>query len=368
MSGWLFAHPAALSGLLLVPLLWWRARAGAPPRVQWTAALALWRRALPVEATEGATRRSAISWSLAAALCAVTFAVLALADPQRTPSRAMAERWTLVLDRSPSMFLPVPEAAGDVTRLQRAVELAVTLCERFRIAPEARSWTTYAFDGAHATDGARPPAAWLTRAWGPGASTPWLALDAPGHVFVTDCAPELPPARAGLVHSGAAPVHGPVADQGERCLEWDGVQLQARAWTTPRPGLHLGARLPEDLALLARLWSEQRGLDLVGDADRACLRIEPVARSGSPERTGRLEGPGWSVDARSPQIEPEAGFTSFASFRAGDGERFPAVQWRPGSIHVAPSLISAEQADSAVFSVSWAELFDRARLPDPEVV
>ncbi|HUR27260.1 MAG TPA: hypothetical protein VM509_03680, partial [Planctomycetota bacterium] len=98
------------------------------------------------------------------------------------------------------------------------------------------------------------------------------------------------------------------------------------------------------------------------------LRIEPVARSGSPEITGRLEGPGWSVDARSPQIEPEAGFTSFASFRADDGERFPAVQWRPGSIHVASGKISAEQADSAVFSVSWAQLFDRARLPDPDVI
>jgi hypothetical protein len=44
------------------------------------------------------------------------------------------------------------------------------------------------------------------------------------------------------------------------------------------------------------------------------------------------------------------------------------VQWRPGTIRVAPSSLEAVQADAAAFSVSFAELLDRALLPDPRVV
>ncbi len=369
MSGWWFAHPAALWMLLALPFLWWRARAGRPAAVQWTGSLALWRRALQPQSLSGARSQRGVPWSLIAGLLAAVLAIVALADPQHANARTRNLRWSLILDRSASMFLPVSDAPAQTSRIERAVELAVALCEKSGVEAAARDWITYGFDGVHASPGARPPTEWLAREWGPGIETPWQRLDTPAHVWISDCKPDSLPLRAGLVHAGAAPIHGPIADLGARCLTWDGEQFAEQDWSLPRTGLFLAKDLPTDVATLASVWAQERHLSLVSEGEAACLRIARIdTASGSNETSGRVIADDWAVDAKAIRPMATAGLASWAEFKEPGGERFPGVLWRPGKIHLALTSLSCEQADPAVFSVAWAKLFDRARLPEPEVV
>ncbi len=369
MNGWSFAQPLALLALLAVPLLWWRARTAGRGEPQWTAALALWRRvaqeAVPLDARD---RRGLPLYVLAALLAAV-FGTLALAGPQRRGERAGALRWTLVLDRSASMFLPLQSGSNTPTRIERAVELAVAVCERDGLAAEAREWSTWAFDGVHVARGERPPQAWLVPDWGPGGSLSWTQLDQPDHVWVSDCEPEFTPLAAGRIHCGASAVAGVVADLGPRCLFWDGQEVSEQDWFAPRAGLCIEAGVPEDLASLARLWAAERALAVVDESGAACLRL---TRADSPAVeqpiAGKLVADRWSVPASVRGALADGRFSDWAEFEDGQGRRSPAVQWRPGEVRTCVTALSVEQADPAVFALAWVALFDAARLPVPGVV
>ncbi len=369
MNGWSFAQPLALLALLAVPLLWWRARAAGLGEPQWTAALVLWRRvaqsALPLDARD----RRGLPLSVLAALLAAVFGALALADPQRSGERAGALRWTLVLDRSPSMFLPLQIGSSTPTRIERAVELAVAACEREDLPVEAREWSTWAFDGVHVARGERPPQAWLLPEWGPGGSLPWTELDQPDHVWVSDCEPEFTPLAAGRIHCGAFAVAGVVADLGPRCLVWDGREVSEQDWSLPRAGLWIEAGIPEDLTILARLWAAERALVVEDESKAACLCLTRADFSADEQPiAGNLVADRWSVPA-SVRGAPAAGrFSDWAELVDAQGRRSPAVQWRPGEVRTCVTALSSEQAEPAVFALAWVALFDAARLPVPGVV
>ncbi|HTF86971.1 MAG TPA: hypothetical protein VK843_01085, partial [Planctomycetota bacterium] len=184
MNGWFFARPEALWLLLSIPLLGWLARSSEPSLPRWTGGLHFWRRSLETEAPIGAQRQRGLPWSLVAALLAVSLTCFALADLRRGPAATVPLHWQLVLDRSPSMFLPVSDGVQNTPRIRRAVELALELCERSGVEPQAREWLTFAFDGEHSSRGARPPEEWLSREWGPGGETPWQSLDRPDCVWI----------------------------------------------------------------------------------------------------------------------------------------------------------------------------------------
>ncbi len=369
MNGWSFAQPLALLALLAVPILWWRARAAGRGEPQWTGALVLWRRvaqeAVPLDARE----RRGLPLSVFAALLAAVLGSLALAGPQHSREGAGASRWTLVLDRSPSMFLPLQSGSNAPTRIERAVELAVAACEREGVAAQAREWSTWAFDGVHVARGERPPQAWLLPDWGPGGSLPWTQLDQPDHVWVSDCEPEFTPLAAGRIHCGASAVAGVVADLGPRCLVWDGREVSEQDWSAPRAGLWIEAGVPEDLAILARLWAAERALEVVNESRAACLSLTRAEfPADEPPIAGKLVAEQWSIPASVSGALAAGRSSDWAEFEDLQGRRSPAVQWRPGEVRTCVSALSAERADPAVFALAWVALFDAARLPVPGLV
>ncbi len=367
MSALAFAQPHFLWLLSLLPLLWWHARRSRRGATQWTGALSLWRRAVLPSDSSDARRRDSLPRYMQAALGALALGILALAGPERVGAKAQGPQWVFVLDRSPSMFLEVEGPAPRVTRIARAMQLALELCQRENVGPERREWLTFAADGEHRMRAERPPDEWLATEWGIGASTPWGQVDTPRHVWVSDCSPAIAPVWAGRVHSGAVPAPGAIADLGEMELFWDGAQVLERPRVGARAGLFLGAELPEAIATLARLWADGRGISIASESDRRCLSIESVA-TNLPIVEGRAQGVGWSAPARAACLPRGDDGIPWSEFVAADGPRGPAAIWRSGKIKLALTSLAAEEADPAAFALCWSELFDRARAPDGAVV
>jgi hypothetical protein len=126
-----FATPAWLLGLLLVPVIRWLHRGGAPLRSVPVASLAIWRKAATAGPSAGERRPPDPAWrrrALAAALLSV-----ALAGPR---SAAPVERLTLWVDDSLSML--TREAGG--TRLEIGLaKVAAELAARPGVEVEVRT-------------------------------------------------------------------------------------------------------------------------------------------------------------------------------------------------------------------------------------
>ena len=369
MSGWMLRHPEALAGWLLVALLWWRLRRVAPAPAEWTGALAIWKRVPLTEEQSGsrARERRAIPWSVRAALCALSLGCLALADPVKHTALLGRQTWTLVLDRSPSMFLPLDTSADSRTRIATAVEQASRLCERSGVPAQAREWAVYDQDGVRTSRSALPPQEWLSPDWGHAAATPWPSLDAPGTLWISDCAPEVEPLFAGLLLTGAVPIPGPVADLGEDCWRFDGERLTRAAWESERAGVQLGAGLPADIATLATLWARSRGLSIVASGRPASLKLTCVPVAG-PLLEGRLVRGTWAVRATASAPPQGEDLRPWASFEASEGMRFTGVSWRPGEVLLAVADFDGASADPATVALDWIELFEEACRPDASVV
>jgi hypothetical protein len=369
MNGWVLRDPAWLAAWILVALLWWRARQIAPARPEWTGALALWKRVpgFPAAAGAHARERARLSWAARLALMALVFGVLALAHPSWRAPASGAGPWTLVLDRSPAMFLPVDLSPAARLRIDVAVDRAVLMCEENGLAPASREWLAQDWNGVQRARGARPPQAWLERDAGEGSRPPWGSHDSAASVWVSDCAVQPPPLFAGVVLSGAAVIPGPVADLGAQCWLFDGARLQAAPWPAPRSGLRLHDALPEAVLTLARLWAQARELPLSAVGQPALLELSGPAVLGAPI-AGRVSRPAWSAPAAAMRAAMPDGFRAWASFRAADGASTTAVSWRPGRIALAFQQLSAGDCDPAAFALDWAELFDQACLPERGVV
>ena len=369
MNGWLLRHPEALLGWIAVAYLFWRLRRTAAAQTQWTGALSIWKR-VPLIADEAGTRareRRALPWSLRFALGALALGVLALADPIASPHSASRPAWSLVLDRSPSMFLPVDSSAGAPLRIAAALERALELCERQGVAPAAREWRTCAWDGVHSANSARPPTEWLSNEWASAVTPPWSGLDSAGVLWISDCEPPLEPLFAGLALSGAAPIPGVCADLGLDSWTFDGEQLRREPWGVGRAGVVLPENLPADVASLARLWARSRGLPVVAASAAACLTISPAGAGGAGQ-AGRLARESWASPASSSPSAQMEGTRSWARFESGSGPPSAGVSWRPGKIFLAVSSLEGAAADPAAFALDWSQLFEAACLPDPALV
>jgi hypothetical protein len=112
--GYEWARPLGLPALIAVPIVWWLAsRSARPPRVS-TGTLEVWREVTRSQPNDSEARR-ATSPALWALLAALVCGALALAGP-RDVSAAGPMTWRVVVDRSPSMYLPV-EASERATRI-----------------------------------------------------------------------------------------------------------------------------------------------------------------------------------------------------------------------------------------------------------
>ncbi|MBK8179193.1 MAG: BatA domain-containing protein [Planctomycetes bacterium] len=108
MNSLAFQHPWALWALCLLPAVAWLALRGRRGAVHATGTLGLWRRTLETPRTEPPRARRTLPLSAWVALAALVFGIAALAHPTAQAAPRAGPAWTLVVDRSPSMYLPAP--------------------------------------------------------------------------------------------------------------------------------------------------------------------------------------------------------------------------------------------------------------------
>ena len=366
MNGFYWARPDWLAALALPLAVWWLARRPRPPAETATGTLAVWREAA-AEALPAAARRRA-PWLLLAALC---LGALALAGPRTLVS---GSPWRVVVDRSPSMHLPVT-AAGGATRLERALALAEAELER----RGARARRYLAYDGVEfvTAEGDGLPPAWRRAPALPHPEPDWARIDFSRTLWVTDREPATAPRQAGLVLSGGDLVPGPaaVAPDGT-LLDFDGQSLRPSAERAAPRALWIDAAVPDPVRDLAELWAEERGLALAPgpDADDVALSLAGPP-SGARQRIAAGRD-GWELDAsalpgglpraaargRPPGSDFELAATPWLA------EPVILVQSAPGRIELAFDESTEPRGDPAAFALSWSALFDACLLPPREVV
>jgi hypothetical protein len=372
VSDFYWARPAGLLALLLPLAVWWLARRPRPPAEVATGTLAVWRE-VAVEALPAARRRRA-PWLLLAAL---GLGALALAGPRT--SRAGSNNWRVVVDRSPSMHLPIDArgaaqgAAGGATRLERALALAEVELER----RGARAPTYLAYDGVDfvAADGALPEA-WRRPPALPHPEPDWSRVDRARTLWVTDQEPATQPRHAGLVLSGGELASGPaaVAPDG-MLLDFDGQELRPSARRAAGRALWIDATVPAPVRALAELWAAERGLDLAAAPDTGGVALAIAAPPPGAREPLAIGRDGWELEVRA-----LAGGLPRSASRAdvaSDFELAPTpwlggpvvlVQSAPGHIELAFDESSEPRGDPAAFALSWSALFDACLLPPREVV
>jgi hypothetical protein len=353
-----------LALLLAVPvLIWFLAARRDRSTLVWTGTLALWSEADPTTTRSRAARNPprAVLY-LVAGLAA---AVLALAGPQRA-TVAAASVWTVVVDRSPSMYLPWKEAGG-ATRIERALARARELLDARRARSDSVVWLTHADGLEERSSTAVVPPEWLAQPAVPQTEPPWSRHDSPGVLWVTDRDPQAAPRAAGCVASGGASVPGFVAARGVDRVEWDGERLVDRPAAGARPIVCLAPELAGPVERVVRAWAEARGCDVRSPpAPDAVLELFVGSSvQTSEQRSVELERDGWHWQAAVSGAAPPTGETWLAS-REQD---LAVVTWRAGRVAFAPGRFEREpQGDPADFALSWADLLDRAALPPMGVV
>lgn len=351
-----FAHPAALALLALPAALLLLARRADRPPALFTGAFELWARIArerPAGARDVRRRVPPPLWPFAFGLAC---AALAAAGPR--PSTT--ETWSVLVDRTGSMYLA---ADGAATRLERAERL---LHERLGVREYA--WVDVGADPPEIVRARALPAAWREAPTLPRAAVDWSAHDVAGSIWLTDAGGDLAPRHATLCASGGAPVPGLVATRGDVAIEWDGTALVERAGAAP-PTV-VAAELAESpaVALLARAWIDARHLRTgAATEDGVVLRVVEHA-SSAPARAVEFGRDGWRARAvvRAPApLRDELGPLS-VWLAADDGT--PLVSAGPGRIAVALEGEPAFEAGDAAFAVSFAALFDASVLPARGVV
>jgi hypothetical protein len=372
-----WARPLGLAALFSVPVVWWLAsRSARPPRVS-TGTLEVWREVTRTQPSEIETRR-ATSLALWCLLASLACGALALAGP-REVGASSAVTWRVVVDRSPSMYLPI-DGAGGATRLARALATAREQLAAVMRDGDDVEWV--AADGSFSSlnHSAAPPQDWLTAPAFPHAAPRFELFDRPGVLFVTDAPPQPEPRHAGWCASGGDAVGGVVACTHSLDFSWAPGQASEPAvaavddsrWFARWPAFENAA---PSLRSVFEAWSAARSVE----------RIE--ARSGSAATSARiglelsspLDGElvdvragrdGWSLrgKARAVRARPDEPSESWLSARRADGSLIDVVRWRPGRIEIGLGDVSAPEGDSAAFAVSWAKLFDGAMLPPAEVI
>lgn len=280
---------------------------------------------------------------------ALVCAALALAGPARREA-PRAERWLVVVDPSPSMFLPHSQGA---TRLE--VALARLEAER---GARALTWTRPGSAGDELAQGSFP-SAWRIA---PEVSRPaptWSRHDQVGTVWLTDHASGEDPVRAGRVTSGGPEVPGIVGRAGADWLVWDGASVGVQPGA-PTPSVWIDGALPGDVVQALEAWRDARGLASSDAADGSSLRV--VIANG-PEREFRSAPGDWSARGRARAIG--ASGVALASWVDAEGVRL--VHAGVGEVVVGVTTLELS-GDVVAWAVDWAELCDRALAPPAAVV
>lgn len=352
LAVWILERPVGLATLALpILLLLWARRPTAPLRVA-TGAFELWRSTNdgdPPRTASGARRVSPRTWLLAAALVA---GALAVAGPRRSdpPPRVT---WTLELDRSPSMYLPVAEGAAR-TRYDLALERALEELERLDVGPEARLWISSAGEQAR---GSAPPGAWGVA---PIVPAPELSAGRRDRIFISDSLDPDQLSAAGGVAGGGAPVPGVVADSGGRRVLWDGAAL-VDGGPSPARRVRVDSGIAGELRELVELWCAERGLSVLDDGGEVALWIELPAPAD--ERSVRVLAEGWGLRGRA-RVAAADGDEAWSAL---DGT---PVAWSsgPGRLRVALTHVEAFEGGSAALALDWARWLDAHLLPASDVV
>ena len=325
-----WARPLALLALALPVALLLASRLHERPVEIATGTLDLWKRVLAARPPPSGRARRRIPpavWLLAAALA---LGALALAGPARPAKSSRALR--VLVDRSPSMELPL----GSGTRRERALAMA-------------NAWID-----ANLPRGS--PIEWIDREepFGPDD-------DRPDTLWVTDRAPEPPPARAGFVASGGSAVPGPIALDGTTRYDWDGERIAAVRDGAPQRSVAVIGELPRPIADVLAAWAQARGARIAPKYERGVSLGLTTAVSGS-RRDLDVGRDGWS--ARAAVLDVPIDLTTWLE----DAEHRTLVAWRPGLVASAIVSLDDPRGDPAAFAVSWAQLFDSAVLPPPGIV
>jgi len=312
-------------------------------------------------------------------LGALLAGALALTGP-RTRTEAAPRLYTIVVDPTPSMDLPVE---GNETRRERALarvrrwmDEKVRRRDVVRWLPGLPASVADSSEGGGGAVGFEPPASVL-RAFPFAREPDWRLHDRPGTMIVTDGIPE-GLARAGYAASGGRAVHGTIAIEGADRIEWDpsggGVVLGGASELR----MALDPALPEVVRRMARVWAETRAIEVAsteelgGSGGALVLRLE--ADPGRGERVDyELHHEGWSARGGGRGLLPRAD-------ECGSGENWlvvdvdsgdqPTVLVRatPGRIRVGLDALEEPGGDPARFALSWGRLFDRHSYPPPGVV
>lgn len=352
-----WVRPLGFLTLLAPLLLLLFLRRPQPPRSEATGTLELWRRVEGEELSASTRTRRGLSWRAWLLCAALVLASLAIAGPrqERAPH---TERWSVIVDRSPSMYL-VRAPGESVTRYEVALEeAAAILDERASEGAEVR-WVT---PGEPSVSGAAPPVSWSEAPRVPRSEPRWERWDAPGNLWVTDRVERKPREGAGLAASGGAAIPGPIGSSGGRIIVWDGEEL-VEGGAAPPASIALDDALPEELRQLITIWAEERGFALGGDGEAVRLRV--VVAGGEERKPVRAGGGGWELTGVTtlPGAPLEAEGVPLESWLEAEGASL--VAFAPGRVVIALVEITSIGGDPASFAASWAELFDSSALPHP---
>jgi hypothetical protein len=403
---WGFAALALPAALLLL------ARARRDPPELATGTLAIWHEVAARAATPAHASRPRVppaTWLVLAALAA---GAIALAGP-RLVAREGPRTWTVLVDGALAAGLAwLPEPGAEPTaerRIDRALDQALAWLTANAHADDVVRWIRGDGDERRTRAAEPPERAWLTArrptsaadlaSGGSGAGgARRLALDRPGTLLVGDRAPEPAPEHAGWFASGGAAVPGtiavgPVGAAGSpgdhELLIWDGDAVVARgtAAAAGRVVLDAGrAPLPDLVRELAEVWAGARGVAVVFDGGAGSDAARLVVRgAGDAAAEGAVVArrDGWSARARGVAGGADTGGDAETAKGSGaptvdvlasadatwlSGGARALVTWSPGRIDVRATSLEIAAGDPAQVAVSFAELFDAAFLPHPDVV
>ena len=379
-SGLQWGRPLGFAALVLPLLLLLLSLRPERPRRLATGTLALWREHARTARNQGARRRRHIPLERALAIAALLAGALALAGPQ-FESQESQNAWRLWIDRSPSMYLqhtlPDGSPSGKGTRLEVALQSALEWLNEHD--PDARIEWCFVPGSAsqqpvevERSDSlpSHLRAAPLDRQ----EEARFERHDQPGAIWISDRQPAIEPQQAGLFLSGGGFVPGLIAEEKGLRLAWDGHEVAPAEPGGELARLVTSGDVPKLLVDFARLWCKDRGLHFDPGGEPLGARLVLAAAAEGPLVRVRGERDGWSLTGRARRglIGREWLSAWVAGSAAPDSRPSPMVLVRTeaGRVELAWSAESALEldGDSAAFALSWAELFDRTRRLDPEVV
>ncbi len=308
---------------------------------------------------QGTASRWRLPAWLVAAVVALVLGALAMARPgyEAPPPRGVV--LDLVIDESPSMFLPVdPQEPGGPRRIDTALESFQAWAEEWEANQEGDVFIRVV-GGAllRWKDLTVPDPGRLRRP-----EPLWPALDRPGTVWITDHArANRARVHAGVFASGGAAVPGPISAGPAGDVIWraDG-QHEFRTADPSAPTLFISPNTPDLVRELAEIWADDRGLQLHSNGEGVALAITTGGGTSATEGELLTVGrDGWQATVRipGPEVLAEAGEPWLL-----DPAGRAVVTRTPGEVRLWLSEWAMPPDDLAAFAVSWTALFDLARL------